>query len=73
MDKRRKAIKITTYVAGILAVASAVLVAILLTMSALGIIFPRKQTLILRTDDVVMTYSSEPVYGGMPIHKCGRI
>ncbi len=67
MDKRRKAIKITTYVAGILAVASAVLVAILLTMSALGIIFPRKQTLILRTDDVVMTYSSEPVYGGMPV------
>lgn len=66
MSKKRKAVKITTYVAGILAVTSSVLVAVLLIMSAMGIIFPRKQSLVLRTNDIAFTYSGEVFCGSEP-------
>ncbi len=66
MKTRRNAVKTTTYVAGILAVTAAVITAVLLFMSGLGIIFPRKQNLILRTNDIAFTYSGEVFEGSEP-------
>ena len=73
MNYKRKAVKITTYVAGILAVTSAVIAGVLLVMSSLGIIFPRKQLLTVSTDDVTITYNALPVYGGTPFVTRGQL
>ena len=73
MNNKRKAVKITTYVAGILAVTSAVLVGVLLIMSSLGIIFPRKQLLTISTNDVTTTYNAQPVFGGAPFVTRGQL
>ena len=64
MNRKRKAVKTTAYVAGIFAVASAVIAGTLLVMSSMGIIFPRKQLLTLKTADVTMTYNARSVSGG---------
>ncbi len=63
MKTRRKAVKVTTYVAGILAVTAAVITAVLLIMSAMGIIFPRKKNLVIRTNDIAFTYSGDAFHG----------
>lgn len=73
MNNKRKAVKITAYVAGILAVTSAVLVGVLLIMSSLGIIFPRKQLLTVSTNDVTTTYNAKSVFGGAPFVTRGQL
>lgn len=66
MKSGRKAIRITTYVAGIFVIASSAVVAVLLIMSSLGIIFPRKLNITLYTKNITYTYDGNTVYGGQP-------
>ncbi|MBQ8382751.1 MAG: hypothetical protein IJX47_06050 [Clostridia bacterium] len=73
MKNNGKAVTITTYVAGIFAITSALLVMILLIMSAVGFLFPRKTKLILHTDTLVKTYDATPLTGGEPVITFGSL
>ena len=63
MKLPRNAIKTTSYVSGILAVASALLLVILLMLSLTGLIHPRTVRITLTTQDVSRIYSGLPLIG----------
>lgn len=63
MKLPRNAVKATSYVSGILAVASALLLVILLMLSLTGLIHPRTVRITLTTEDVSKTYSGLPLIG----------
>lgn len=54
----------TSYVSAVCAVASATVVAVLLFLSASGVIFPRRATITLHTETVSKVYDAEPITGG---------
>lgn len=64
MKHNSKTVKTTSYVAGIFAIASALLVMVLLLMSAIGFLFPRKEKITLHTDTLSKTYDATPIAGG---------
>lgn len=73
MKYHRKAVKTISYVAGIFAIASALLVMVLFIMSALGLVFPRKEKITLHTDTLSKIYDAAPLSGGVPTLKYGSL
>lgn len=73
MKHKRKIVKTTSYVAGIFAIASALLVMVLFIMSALGVIFPRKESIMLHTDTLSKIYDATPLSGGTMTLKYGEL
>ena len=73
MEHSKKTVKTISYVAGILVIISALMVTILMIMSALGMFYPRKTKIILQTDTIEKVYDegyvscTEPyiVYGSL--------
>jgi len=64
MKYKSRAVRSSSYVAGIFAIASAMLVAIMLILCAIGFLFPRTQKLVLSTETVSKLYDGEPISGG---------
>ena len=73
MKLPRNAIKATSYVSGILAVASALLLVILLTLTLTGLIHPRTMQITLTTEDVSKIYSGLPLTGEKPSISSGKL
>ena len=67
MEHSKKAVKIISYVAGGLAIISALMVTVLMIMSALGLFYPRKTKLILHTDPIEKIYDAKSVSCTEPI------
>lgn len=59
-----KTVRVSSYVAAVCAVASAMIVAVLLLLSAAGVIFPRREKITLHTDTVSKIYDATPLTGG---------
>ena len=64
MKYKSRAVKPTSYVAGIFAITSALLIAIVLVLCAVGFIFPRTQKLVLSTETVSKLFDGDPLSGG---------
>lgn len=73
MKKRRSAVKVTSYAAGIFAIASALSAAVLLIMTASGFLFPRKEKITLHTETISKIYDASPLDGGVPILTYGEL
>lgn len=64
MKYKSHTVKPTSYIAGIFAIVSAMLVAIMLILCAIGFLFPRTQKLVLFTETVSKKFDGEPLSGG---------
>lgn len=73
MKLPRKAIKVTTYISGILAVASALLLVILLLLSFFGLIHPRTTRIALTTVDISKIYDGLSLVGSEPYISSGKL
>ena len=69
----QKPIKALTYWAGFFVVAASLLLAVFLLLTALGLLHPRQQKLILSTLDVSMTYDGTAHSGSEPILTYGTL
>lgn len=61
MEHSKKAVKTIAYIAGGLAIISALMVTILMVMSAFGLFYPRKTKIILHTDSIEKIYDAASV------------
>lgn len=66
MKRSDKAVKAASYVAGIFAIASAMLLVIFLILSLIGLIHPRQARITLHTDSVSKIYDGTPLRGSEP-------
>jgi len=73
MKLPKKTVTAASYVAGIGVIASAVVLAILLLLSVLGLIHPRQTRITLHTPTLDQTYSGSTVIGSMPQLRFGRL
>lgn len=73
MKQSSKAVKAATYVTGILAIGSAMLLALLLALSVIGLIHPRTQKIILQTPSISKVYDGLPMEGGVPVLLYGSL
>lgn len=64
--KHRKAVKITTYIAGVFILIASVAVASLMLMSAIGIFYPRKIKLVMITPDRSKVYDESAIFCDEP-------
>lgn len=73
MKKSKNAVKAVSYTAGIFIIASALLLAVLLFMCALGFIYPRKEHIAIRTESYSKIFDAEPISGGAPMLTYGSL
>lgn len=73
MKRSDKAIKAASYVAGVFAIASAMLLVIFLILSLLGLIHPRRERITLHTDSVSKIYDGTPLRGSEPTISYGAL
>lgn len=73
MEHNQKAVRIISYIAGLLAILSCLMVTGLLIMGALGLFYPRVQKLIIQTPTLEKVYDGEPLEGGDPYIIYGRL
>ena len=66
MQKSEKAIKVTSLIAGIAAIAGAILLVVYLALSLMGFIHPRKTAIVLYTPDIGKTYDGQLLQGSEP-------
>lgn len=71
MKQNEKVIRATSYVAGITAIAAAMLMAFFLVMSLVGLIHPRKQPIVLSTPSVSKIYDGQVQSGSAVILQSG--
>ena len=71
MKQNEKMIRATSYVAGITAIAAAMLMALFLVMSLVGLIHPRKQPIVLSTPSVSKIYDGQVQSGSAVILQSG--
>lgn len=73
MKQKEKAVKVASYTAGVLVIAAAMLLAVLLVVSAIGLIHPRKVPITLYTADASKTYDGLPLMGSAPVILSGAL
>ena len=73
MKSLHKSIKATSYIAGIFAIAAAMLLVVFLVMSILGLIHPRKERITLQTKTITKIYDATPLEGSEPIISYGSL
>ena len=71
--KHRKAVKITTYIAGVFILVATLTVAALMLMSALGMFFPRKIKVIINTPDKSKVYDESSLSADEPVITYGNL
>ncbi len=67
MKPSEKLVKASVYVAGILAVASALLIIFFIVLAEIGCINPRKIKLVAVTESAIKQYDGEPLVGGVEL------
>lgn len=73
MKRSEKTVKAVSYVSGITVIAGAMLLAILLVLSLVGVLHPRKATIILYTPHLSRIYDGTELYGSEPALYAGRL
>lgn len=73
MKRSKKGIKAASYVAGIFAIAAAMLLVVFLVLSVLGLIHPRKERITLHTDSISKIYDAMPLQGSYPAVTFGSL
>jgi len=73
MKRADRAVKAASYVWGIFVIAAAMLLAVFLFMSAIGLIHPRKVRITLYTESISMAYDGSSLQGSMPVISQGSL
>lgn len=73
MKQTEKTVKAVSYVAGITAIAGAVLLVFFLVLSLVGLIHPRKTRIVLYTPEVNWVYDGTAVRGNAPMLRGGSL
>lgn len=73
MQKSEKAIKVTSLIAGIAAIAGAILLVVYLALSLMGFIHPRKTAIVLYTPDIGKAYDGQLLQGSEPEIRGGEL
>ena len=71
--KQKKAVKITTYLAGGFILVAALTIAAYMIMSALGMFYPRKIKLVFYTPDKTIVYNENAIVGDKPTITYGNL
>ena len=66
MKYKAEAVNSISYVAGILAIGAAVISMVLFFLSAIGMIYPRKEAIVIGTESYAKVYDGDPLDGGEP-------
>lgn len=73
MKRSGTAVKATSYTAGVFIIAAATLLAVLLLLSILGLIHPRKERITLYTPDISRQYNGQIVRVSDPVLTAGKL
>ena len=73
MEQNKKALRIISYIAGLLALISTLMCVILLIMGAMGLFHPRVEKIVIETPTIEKVYDGVSVSGGDPMISFGRL